>query len=286
MPVLNRVPAMRATTPLLLTDHDDVAQAAQGLARGAVVGHGFANFYVISTRADAATVRGVNLMKGRPPGQVGSLSGPPAAIGEAWQLNRLPDELSRRTALGLLDAFFSLGPFGFRGPAADWVPAHLSELDGDLRTAQVIAPGYRCPSNAFLAAAVRESGDPLLYITSANRSRHLTGAEDSPAHWRADGLRAEFGDQPGFMIVEHVDEPVARASYPLHLPMSTTILALHRVVRVPHDPRPHLVLERHGSLPAGLVAAVLADFGLGLVPGPRAGTRLALRDYTERLSDR
>ncbi|HYI58261.1 MAG TPA: hypothetical protein VEX66_08845 [Microlunatus sp.] len=286
MPVLNRVPAVRTTPRLLLTDHDHVLQAAQGLAAGAVVAHGFANFYVISTRADAATVRDVNLMKGRPAGQVGSLTGPPAVLREAWQLSRLPDGLSPRTVIGLVDAFFSLGPFGFRGPAAGWVPTHLSEPDGDVRTAQVIAPGYRCPSNDFLAAATHESGDSLLYITSANRSRHLTGAEDSPAHWRADGLQAEFGDQPGFMIIEHVDEPVARAAYPLHLPMSTTILGLHRVVQVSHDPRPHLVLERHGSLPARLVADVLADFGLGLVLGPRAGTRLALRDYTDRLSDR
>ena len=84
MPVLNRVPAVRTTPRLLLTDHDHVLQAAQGLAAGAVVAHGFANFYVISTRADAATVRDVNLMKGRPPGQVGSLTGPPAALPEAW----------------------------------------------------------------------------------------------------------------------------------------------------------------------------------------------------------
>ena len=286
MPVLNPLPAVEATARLLLTEHDHLVQAAQRLAAGAVVAHGFANFYAISTRADVDTVRGVNVMKGRPPGQVGSLTGPPAALREAWELSQLPTELSRRTVLGLLDAFFSLGPFGFRGPAAGWVPSHLSEPDGEVRTAQVIAPGYRCPSNALLAAGARESGDPLLYITSANRSRHVTGAEDSPAHWRADGLRAEFGDRPGFMIIEHVDEPAARAAYPLHLPMSTTILGLHRVVRVPHDPRPHLVLERHGSLPAGLVADVLADFGFGLVLGPRAGVRLALRDYTERLSDR
>jgi hypothetical protein len=286
MTVLNHADLGSAAAPRVLDDQDHVREAARALAAGAIVAHGFANFYVITTRAAADTVRGVNLMKGRPPGQVGSLTGPPAAIPEAWDLRGLPAGLPRRTVLGLVDAFFTLGPFGFRGPAADWVPPHLSELDEDIRTAQVIAPGYRCRSNALLGRASRETGDPLLYITSANRSRHLTGADDSPAHWRADGLRAEFGDHPGFTIIEHHDEAAARAAYPLHLPMSTTILGLHRVVAMPGDPRPHLIVERHGSLPVGVVADVLADFGLGLVLGPRARTRLLLRDYTDRLSDR
>lgn len=270
----------------LITDPDRVTEAAQALAAGAVVAQAFANFYVITTRPDAETVRGVNLMKGRPAGQVGSLTGPPAALTEAWDLDRLPPAIPRSAALGLIDTFFALGPFGFRGPAAPSVPPHLTEADGDVLTAQVIAPGYRCPSNAFLAAASRTTGESLLYITSANRSRHLTGAEDSPAHWRADGLRAEFGDHPGFVIIEHDDEAAARAAYPRHLPMSTTILGLHRVVQVPDDSRPHLVLDRHGSLPADVVRGVLADFGFGLVLGPRATTRLMLRDYTHSLSDR
>jgi hypothetical protein len=36
-------------------------------------------------------VRDVNLMKGRPPGQVGSITGPPAALTRACDLERLPD---------------------------------------------------------------------------------------------------------------------------------------------------------------------------------------------------
>jgi tRNA A37 threonylcarbamoyladenosine synthetase subunit TsaC/SUA5/YrdC len=277
---------IEARQRLTITDDDQVALVAEALAAGAVVAHAFGTCYVITTRAEPDTVRAVNLMKGRPPGQVGSITAPPAALSRAWDLRLLPDELPARTALTIVDTLFAMGPFGFRAPAAASVPDHLSELDGDIRTAQVIAPGYRCPSNALLAAARRATGDGLLYITSANRSRHLTGAEDSPAHWRADGLRAEFGDRPGFLIVEHPDEAAARLTYPRHLPMSTTILGLHRVVRLPGDPRPHLVLERHGSLPAELVRGVLTEFGYGLVLGPRATSRLLLRDYTERLSDR
>ena len=155
-----------------------------------------------------------------------------------------------------------------------------------MATAQAIAPGYACPSNDFLARALHATGDDLLYITSANRSRHQTGADDSPAHYLAAGLRAEFGDQPGFVVVAHPDEAAARARYPRHLPMSTTILGLHTVVTRPDDPRPHLVLDRHGSLHASAVRAVLAEFGFGLVLGPRAQTRLLLRDYSRGLADR
>ena len=153
-------------------------------------------------------------------------------------------------------------------------------------TAQVIAPGYACPSNRFLSQARRACGDELLYITSANRSRQLTGADDSPAHWRADGLVAEFGHEDGFLLLAHPDESAARSRYPGYLPMSTTILGFDAVIRRPGDPRPHLILERHGSMPIAAVRAVLAGLGFGLVIGPRAETRLQLRDYSLRLSDR
>jgi hypothetical protein len=274
-------------THAVISDPAEMVGAAEALAtQGTVVAHGFANLYAITARGDAETVRRVNVMKGRPPGQVGSITAPPASLPEVWELDRLPEPLSRRTALALVDAFYSRGPFGFRAPAASRVPAHLCEADDDVLTAQVIAPGYRCPSNVFLAAAQRACGGDLLYITSANRSRHLTGAEDSPAHWKADGLRAEFGGEPRFVVVAHADEAAARAAYPQYLPMSTTILGLHRVVRVPGDPRPHLVLERHGSLGVNAVRDVVAEFGFGLTLGPRARTRLMLRDYTESMSDR
>ncbi|MET0865516.1 MAG: hypothetical protein ABWZ98_14385 [Nakamurella sp.] len=264
----------------------DAEQAAQALAAGAIIAHGFANFYVITTRADQATVRRVNLMKGRPAGQVGSITGPPSAIPDIWDFRQLPTGLTKRSVLQVIDAFFALGPFGFRGPAASWVPNHLTFPDGPVNTAQVIAPGYSCPSNDFLGRSLRATADELLYITSANRSRHLTGADDSPAHWRAAGLHAEFGHEPDFMVVEHDNETVARARYPRHLPMSTTVIGFHRVERVAGDPRPQLVLERHGSMHVDDVRSVLAGLGFGLVVGPKAATRLLQRDYSERLADR
>jgi hypothetical protein len=67
--------------------------------------------------------------------------------------------------------------------------------------------------------------------------------------------------------------------------MSTTILGFHTLIRRPGDPRPHLVLERHGSMPVADVRAVLAGLGYGLIIGPRAETRLQLRDYSLRSTD-
>jgi hypothetical protein len=273
-------------TELSIDDAADRAAAARLLAEGGLIGHAFANFYVITARGDADTVRRVNAMKGRPPGQVGSITGSPAALWEAWDLDRLPDGLDRRALRTLVDTFFGLGPFGFRGPAAAAVPPHLTFPEGQITTAQVIAPGYACPSNSFLSRARAACGDDLLCITSANRSRHLTGADDSPAHWRADGLVAEFGAEDGFCLVAHADEPAARARYPRYVPMSTTILSVHTVIRRPGDPRPHLILERHGSMPVADVRAVLAGLGYGLIIGPRVETRLQLRDYSSGLADR
>jgi len=273
---------MNATTletPCLrLTRGSDTRSAAQALADGAVVGHGFANFYVITARGDAETVRRVNIMKGRPAAQVGSIITTPSRIPYVWDWGLLPAPLSRRRVLGVIDTFFGLGPFGFRGPAAAHIPGHLTFPDAGVSTAQVIAPGYACPSNEFLARAVDACDDDLLYITSANRSRHLTGADDSPAHWRAAGLRDEFGDQ--LLLLEHPDEVAARARYPQYLPMSTTILGFHRMTMGVNG-RPSLRLERHGSMPIDQVRDQLDRLGFGLTIAPGARTRLRLRQYDE-----
>lgn len=272
----------QATVTRRLGDARDVLAAARDLAAGGVVGQGFANFYVITSRGDRDTVRRVNVMKGRPPDQVGSITVPPSRVPDVFDWDALPAGLTRSRVLGVVDALYGLGPFGFRGPAAPHLPDHLTLVEGGVRTAQVIAPGYACPSNDFLARSLEATGDDVLYVTSANRSRHLTGADDTPAHWRADGLRTEFGHEPLFSLLEHDDETAARAAYPGYLPMSTTILGFHAGVRYPFDARsrrPLLVLERHGSLAADAVRAVLDRLGLDLAIAPRATTRLALREY-------
>jgi hypothetical protein len=83
-------------------------------------------------------------------------------------------------------------------------------------------------------------------------------------------------------VFEHPDEAAARAKYARYRAMSTTIVGFHRVVRVAGDPRPHLVLERHGSLHIDDVRDALAGLGYGLVLGPKATTRLLQRDYTHQ----
>ncbi len=71
-------PTVPAVTRAVIDDPRDADHAAQQLADGAIVAHGFANFYAITTRPDPDTVRRVNLLKGRPANQVGSITGPPA----------------------------------------------------------------------------------------------------------------------------------------------------------------------------------------------------------------
>ncbi len=122
-------------------------------------------------------------------------------------------------------------------------------------------------------------GTDYLYITSANRSRHQTGAEDEPAHFTATGLLAEFGHERDFLVLEHENEAAARARYPGHAPMSTTILAFHKLGTRDHDGRPRLIVERHGSLPVELLQRVVDQFGFGLELGPKARQRLQLRVY-------
>jgi tRNA A37 threonylcarbamoyladenosine synthetase subunit TsaC/SUA5/YrdC len=262
---------------------DDVAAAVRALAAGHAVGHGFGGFYAITARGDVETVRRVNRLKGRPLDQVGSIVTTPAGISDVFDWNALPAGLSRARVLELMGAFYALGPFGFRGPAAAHVPDQLTQVAGGVRTTQLIAPGYACASNDFLARALTATGDDFLYITSANRSRHLTGDPDTPAHWRAAGLRADFGAHPGFTLLEHADEAAARAAFPKHLPMSTSILGFHALAE-PTDwsgDRPCLTLERHGSMHVDDVCAVLAAQGFGLTLGPKALNRLPLREYPD-----
>jgi tRNA A37 threonylcarbamoyladenosine synthetase subunit TsaC/SUA5/YrdC len=265
----------------VLNRPDDVAAAARALAAGAAVGHGFGGFYAITARGDAESVRRVNQLKGRPLDQVGSIVTTRARMGDVFDWNALPSGLSQARVLELMNAFYALGPFGFRGPAAAHVPGQLTQPADGVRTTQLIAPGYACASNDFLAHALTATGDDFLYITSANRSHHLTGDPDTPAHWRAAGLRADFGAHPGFTLLEHADEAAARAAFPRHLPMSTSILGFHALA-APADgsgDRPCLTLERHGSMHVDDVRAVLAAQGFGLTLGPKALKRLPLREY-------
>src|SRR5690348_1937034 len=123
---------MTANGNLFLSHPADLESAAHAIAEGAIVGHAFGNFYVITTRPDAEVVRGVNLMKGRPANQVGSVTTTRALVPRLFDWSQLPPELPRATVNALIDRLFDFGPFGFRGPAGDHIPDHLAAYDGDI----------------------------------------------------------------------------------------------------------------------------------------------------------
>ncbi len=170
----------------VLGDAEDVRAAAEALADGCPVVHGFGNLYAVTARADRAAVERVNRMKGRPPAQAGSVTTVRGRVASLFDWSRLPERMPRRQIEELVEELFLLGPFGFRGPAAAHLPPHLTSVQDGVSTVQLIGPGYRCPSNAFLAEALDRTAGTFLSITSVNRSRHLTGADHEPAHWRAE----------------------------------------------------------------------------------------------------
>ncbi|MFE1415081.1 hypothetical protein ACFW6F_30435 [Streptomyces sp. NPDC058746] len=269
----------KAAGQLFLGNAEDVTHTAEALARGHAVAHGFGNFYALTARPDRGAVERVNLMKGRPAGQVGSVTTVGAHVPSLFDWCRLPAEFRRRQIGDLVEELFALGPFGFRGPAAPHVPAHLTAVQDGIPTVQLIGPGYRCPSNAFLAAALEATDSDFLSVTSVNRSRHRTGAAHEPAHWQASGLIAEFGHEPGVTTLIHDDEAAARRRHPHHEPMSTTVLSFHRATGHDRSALPALTLERHGSLSADHTRAIAANHGFALVIGPRAEQRLTARAY-------
>jgi len=125
-------------------------------------------------------------------------------------------------------------------------------------TTQVIAPGYKCPSNDFLTRALAAADTDVLHIASANPADH----------------------SPDITVLEHPDDAAARSRYPGYRATSATILGFHRPVRVAGDRRPQLLLERHGSLDVDTVRQILDDLGLGLVDRTAPADRqLPLRDW-------
>jgi hypothetical protein len=262
-----------------LSDNLGVDFAAHAVAANGVVTHGFANFYAIVARPDRDVVVGINRMKGRPDTQVGSVTTTPIRIPHLFDWSKLPAGLNPHKVLSLMDQLLELGPFGFRGPAASGVWDHLTSIEDGVRTTQVIAPGYSCYSNKFLARSMDLIGEDYLYITSANRSRHVTGAADEPAHYRGSDIKAEFQGQEGFVVLRHPDELEAQRRYPLFSPMSTTIIAFHKLGKPTPGGRPRLFVERHGSLHVDDLRPFVERIGFGLELGPKAQTRLTERHY-------
>ena len=235
--------AVRTPHRLVLTNPADVQRAADALADGGAVGYGFANVYAITTRPDADIVQRFNRTHDCRTTGLSSITVPPAHIPDLYDWTQLPPGLTRRSVLHVMETFYRSGPCGFRGPAAGHLPPHLTYLEAEVVTTQIIAPGYDCPSNEFLARALVAADTDVLHIASANLS--------------------DYG--PDITLLEHPDDDAARSRYPGYQASSATILGFHRPVRVAGDPRPQLLLERHGSLDVGTVREMLDDLGFGLV---------------------
>jgi hypothetical protein len=164
-------------THLHLANPDDVAFAAEATADGIGVVHACGNFNALSFHPDIEVMKSVNAAKGRPLGQVASVTTTKTHISGLFDLDSLPEGFTREQVMRMINRFYDKGPFGFRGPAAEYIPSHLTTVVAGVRTVQVIAPGYHCTSNEFLEAALERCGKRYLGITSANVSSHETGKE-------------------------------------------------------------------------------------------------------------
>ena len=105
--------AARTPHRLVLTNPADVQRAADALADGGVVGHGFANVYAITTRPDADIVELVSRIPARPTEQMRSITVRPERIPDLYDWTQLPPGLTRRSVLRVVDAFYSFGHSGF-----------------------------------------------------------------------------------------------------------------------------------------------------------------------------
>jgi tRNA A37 threonylcarbamoyladenosine synthetase subunit TsaC/SUA5/YrdC len=255
-----------------LASQADRRLAAIAATNGAALFYGFGNFCALAAMPDRASMERINQLKGRPLAQAGSVTTDP------WRAPRVFawDRVDRARIEAVMEDFMAVGPIGFRGPAASIVPDHLTVMDGDVRTAQLISPGLRCQSNLLVGEILNRSGEELLFITSANTSSTVSRQVEA-AHCEMRAIRDEFGDHPEAVLIGHYDEHATRAMYPWHLPCSTTIISFHRG---------ELVLERHGSLSIEHAKVIAAKHGFRLAvasdervpvrwPGERAQTRAA-----------
>ena len=83
-----------------MSDGGGVEFAAHALATRGVVTHGFANFYAMTARPDKEVVVGINRMKGRPDGQVGSVTTTLLRMPFLFDWTKLPAGLTKHKVLG------------------------------------------------------------------------------------------------------------------------------------------------------------------------------------------
>jgi hypothetical protein len=207
----------------------------------------------------------MNRLKGRPLNQVGSVTTTPERAKHVFDWDRV--QLPWGALVATMADLHALGPIGFRGPAAQRIPDHLTVTDAGVRTVQLISPGDVCPSNALVGDVLDLIGEEILYITSANSSSHVSKQIEA-AHYEMREIQREFGERDGVVLIGHRNERAIRRQYPHHLPCSTSIVAFHK---------DELVLERLGSLGADMIGAVAGRHGLTLEIGEGAHEGVPVR---------
>jgi len=255
------------------------ARVVDAVSGGAPMGYWFGNFCVIGSRPARSAFLRINRAKGRPDEQPGSVVTTPKRLTRMFDWSLLPGGLDRGAVVGALDALVGLGPIGMRGPATDTIPDHLSAWDRGVRTVQVVLPGRGCPSNILVDELLDRIGGDVIFGTSANVSKLVTGRV-TPSHNEMHAFIAEFGGWPDMVFVGPADEAATRARHPLHLPGSTSLLSFHRMAST--GGRAAMVLERHGSLAPDVIRSVLDDHGLSLVLADAARHQLPMRELDAR----
>jgi tRNA A37 threonylcarbamoyladenosine synthetase subunit TsaC/SUA5/YrdC len=239
-----------------IRDIADLAQrreAAEAAAEGAALFYAFGNFCALAAKPDLESLAAMNRLKGRPRHQAGSVTTTPERATKVFDWDQVHVPWSSLVAV--MSDLQALGPIGFRGPAADFIPDHLTVIDADVRTVQLITPGDVCPSNALIGGVLDLTGEEVLAITSANA--HGAGA----AHFEIKEIQKEFGHRDDVVLIGHRNERANRRRYPRHRACSTSIVAFHEG---------ELVLERLGSLDALTILEIANRHGLSLRLGEGA----------------
>jgi hypothetical protein len=251
-----------------ILDIADLAQrreAAEATAEGAALFYAFGNFCALAANPDRDSLQAMNRLKGRPLDQVGSVTTTPERTKLVFDWDRVHVPWSALVAV--MSDLHELGPVGFRGPAADIIPDHLTVMDGDVKTVQLISPGDACPSNALVGDVLDLIGEDVLCITSANTSSHVSKQIEA-AHFEIREIQREFGHRDGVTLIGHRNERAIRRQYPYHLPCSTSIVAFQ------HG---QLTLERLGSLGAEMIEQIANRHGLTLTIATNARERVPVR---------
>src|SRR5258708_5599403 len=295
-------------TRLRVDDPTHRELAARTLAVGGAIMYPFGNFYALAMGPDIASVRAVNEAKGRPVDQTASIVTTPEFITQrrfenVFDFTQLPEGMSPDQAIEMMRTFYEMGPFGFRGRAAEHIATrhpHLTQaalvsFGIELPTVQVIAPGERDrTSNEVIGRGIEMSGIPYMAITSANLSSHRDEVrflreqrirsgqvvpKDEPAHWLMRGIQEEFGGSEfPFVLLANPDEHGTVAQYPDHAPMSTSVIGFHRALPM-IDGQPTVSVERHGSMPLSTILRSLKNLKINALVTQSAVNQLTQRTY-------